>query len=534
MLILVAVLFFSAATFAQAPEQTVTWSTSVSALKDGLLEVRFTGKILDGWHTYSLRDEYSATEIDFAEPQGFTLEGALQEVGEPRQTASGELIFERRIILVQQVRTAGEGAVLKGSITWNSCNDTLCAAPENWGFEIPLIPTQTASLQEAQPVSEDNGTAGGSLWALVLEAILWGLAMLLTPCVFPMVPMTVSFFLKGSASPAAGRFKAFMYGLFIVLLYTLPICLIIGLTRLIGGAAVTADIFNWLATHWLPNLIFFAVFLIFAASFFGAFEITLPSSLVNKSDKNADRGGLVGVFFMALTLVLVSFSCTGPIVGTVLIKSTQGQFWTPMVTMLAFSVAFALPFTLLALFPSILKKLKSGSWLGQVKIILGFIEVALALKFLSIPDQTYHWGLLDREVYLAIWIVVFSLLGCYLLGWLRFKGEEAPEGIGLTRLGLGIAVFSFVVYMIPGLFGAPLKALSGYLPPMKYQERSYTRTNDLEIPHGLPGCFSLSEALERAQAEGKKVFADFTGHGCTNCTTPPRRTASSPPRGRNS
>ncbi len=528
MLILVAVLFFSAATFAQAPEQTVTWSTSVSALKDGLLEVRFTGKILDGWHTYSLRDEYSATEIDFAEPQGFTLEGALQEVGEPRQTASGELIFERSIVLVQQVRTAGEGAVLKGSITWNSCNDTLCAAPENWGFEISLIPTQTASLQEAQPVSEDNGTAGGSLWALVLEAILWGLAMLLTPCVFPMVPMTVSFFLKGSASPAAGRFKAFMYGLFIVLLYTVPICLIIGLTRLIGGAAVTADIFNWLATHWLPNLIFFAVFLIFAASFFGAFEITLPSSLVNKSDKNADRGGLVGVFFMALTLVLVSFSCTGPIVGTVLIKSTQGQFWTPIVTMLAFSVAFALPFTLLALFPSILKKLKSGSWLGQVKIILGFIEVALALKFLSIPDQTYHWGLLDREVYLAIWIVVFSLLGCYLLGWLRFKGEEAPEGIGLTRLGLGIAVFSFVVYMIPGLFGAPLKALSGYLPPMKYQERSYTRTNDLEIPHGLPGCFSLSEALERAQAEGKRVFADFTGHGCTNCREMEARVWSDP------
>ena len=231
---------------------------------------------------------------------------------------------------------------------------------------------------------------------------------------------------------------------------------------------------------------------------------------------------------MALTLVLVSFSCTGPIVGTVLIKSTQGQFWTPMVTMLAFSVAFALPFTLLALFPSILKKLKSGSWLGQVKIILGFIEVALALKFLSIPDQTYHWGLLDREVYLAIWIVVFSLLGCYLLGWLRFKGEETPEGIGLTRLGLGIAVFSFVVYMIPGLFGAPLKALSGYLPPMKYQERSYTRTNDLEIPHGLPGCFSLSEALERAQAEGKRVFADFTGHGCTNCREMEARVWSDP------
>ena len=537
--ILAAVLCFSAAAFAQAPEQTVSWSGSVSTLQDDLLEVRFTGKILEGWHTYSLRDQYSATEIAFEASEGCSLEGGPQEIGTPRRTASGELVFERRIVLVQQVRKTAPDAVLKGTITWNSCNDKMCAAPEGWTFEIPLVPSQAASLQE-EPAVPVSGAAG-SLWSLVLEAILWGLAMLLTPCVFPMVPMTVSYFIKGSASPAAGRFKAFMYGLFIVLLYTVPICLIIGLTRLIGGAAVTADIFNWLATHWLPNLVFFAVFLFFAASFFGAFELTLPSSLVNKSDKNADRSGLAGVFFMALTLVLVSFSCTGPIVGTVLIKSTQGQFWTPMVTMLAFSAAFALPFTLLALFPSVLKKLKSGTWLGRVKVVLGFIEVALAFKFLSIPDQTYHWGLLDREVYLAIWIVVFGLLGCYLMGWLRFQGEEPSEGIGLTRLGLGIAVFSFVVYMVPGLFGAPLKALSGYLPPMSTQdfvlaayagdtpkERAYARSGELEIPHRLPGTFSLSEALERAQAEGKKVFADFTGHGCTNCREMEARVWSDP------
>ena len=384
--ILAAVLCFSAAVFAQAPEQTVTWAGSVSALQDSLLEVRFTGAILEGWHTYSLRDEYSATEITFEAPDGYTLEGGLQEIGTPRQTASGELVFERRIVLSQQVRPLSGDAVLKGTISWNSCNDTMCAAPESWSFQLPLIPTQTAALQEEPAAGET------SRWSLVLEAILWGLAMLLTPCVFPMVPMTVSFFIKGSASPAAGRFKAFMYGLFIVLLYTVPICLIIGLTRLLGGAAVTADIFNWLATHWLPNLIFFVVFLVFAASFFGAFEITLPSSLVNKSDKNADRGGLAGVFFMALTLVLVSFSCTGPIVGTVLIKSTQGQFWTPMVTMLAFSMAFALPFTLLALFPSVLKKFKSGSWLGSVKIVLGFVELALAFKFLSIRTSFNNIG----------------------------------------------------------------------------------------------------------------------------------------------
>ena len=203
-----------------------------------------------------------------------------------------------------------------------------------------------------------------------------------------------------------------MYGFFIVALYTLPIAAIILITRLVGGDAVTADIFNWLATHWLPNLIFFIVFMIFAASFFGAFEITLPSWMVNKSDRHADKGGLIGIFFMALTLVLVSFSCTGPIVGNVLIRSTAGEFWVPIVTMFAFSLAFALPFTIFAFFPSLLKDLpKSGGWLGSVKVVLGFIEVALGFKFRSMADQTYHWGLLDREIYLAVWIVTFSLLG---------------------------------------------------------------------------------------------------------------------------
>ena len=234
-----------------------------------------------------------------------------------------------------------------------------------------------------------------------------------------------------------------------------------------GGDAVTADIFNWLATHWLPNLIFFIVFMIFAASFFGAFEITLPSWMVNKSDRHADKGGLIGIFFMALTLVLVSFSCTGPIVGNVLIRSTAGEFWVPIVTMFAFSLAFALPFTIFAFFPSLLKDLpKSGGWLGSVKVVLGFIEVALGFKFLSMADQTYHWGLLDREVYLAIWIVVFTLLGFYLLGKIRFAHDDELKHVSVTRLTLAIASLSLAVYMFPGMFGAPLKALSGYLPPM--------------------------------------------------------------------
>ena len=359
--------------------------------------------------------------------------------------------------------------------------------------------------------------------------------MLLTPCVFPMVPMTISFFMKGSSTPAAGRFKASMYGLFIVLLYTLPISIIIGLTWLFGGETVTADIFNWLATHWLPNIIFFIVFMVFAASFFGAFEITLPSSLVNKSDRNSDKGGLAGIFFMALTLVLVSFSCTGPIVGSVLIKSTQGEFWTPMVTMLAFSVAFALPFTIFAMFPSLLKKLKSGSWLNSVKVVLGFIEVALGFKFLSVADQTYHWGILDREIYLAIWIVTFTLLGLYLLGKIRFEADDKVEHIGVFRLALVIIDFTFVVYMIPGMFGAPLKALSGYLPPLETQDfiigsgpsnatgkaeetlLQFESGKTIDLPHGLKGYTSVEDALEAAKASGKPVFVDITGHGCVNC-----------------
>ena len=368
--------------------------------------------------------------------------------------------------------------------------------------------------------------------------------MLLTPCVFPMVPMTVSFFLKQSDSPAAGRFKALMYGIFIVLLYTVPICVIIGLTWALGGAGVTADIFNWLATHWLPNIIFFVIFMIFAASFFGAFEIVLPEKWTTGADAKSSKKGLLGVFFLALTLVLVSFSCTGPIVGTVLIKSTQGEFWTPMVTMLAFSIAFALPFALLAFFPSILTKLpKSGGWLNSVKVVLGFIEIALGLKFLSVADQTYHWHLLDREVYLAIWIVCFTLLGIYLLGKIRFKHDSPLEYLSVGRLVLVIIDFAFVVYMIPGMWGAPLKALSGYLPPLETQDfviGKYAPApvqaaptvdlmgSEVNLVHGLTGYSKLEDGIAAAKEQGKKVFVDITGHGCVNCREMEARVWSDP------
>ena len=509
-------------------------------------KVVFTGKIADGYHTYTLADEFSATEVMDAEITGGELSGKPYEVSTPTQELDefGDMAlhYYNEIVIAQDVKVTESPAVYTGTIFTNSCTGGACKA-EYYDFEV--------EVGEAGAAASTGSERKGSIWGLILEAILWGFAMLLTPCVFPMVPMTVSFFMKGSENVRQGRFKAAMYGLFIVLLYTVPISVIIMLTRIIGGDAVTADIFNWLSTHWLPNIIFFVVFMIFAASFFGAFEITLPQSLVNKSDKGADKKGLAGVFFMALTLVLVSFSCTGPIVGSVLIKSTQGEFWEPMVTMLAFSVAFALPFTVLAFSPSLLKKFRSsgGSWLNSVKVVLGFVEVALGLKFLSVADQTYHWGLLDREVYLAIWIVVFTLLGLYLLGKIRFEHDDPVEHLTVPRLALSIAVLSFVVYLIPGMWGAPLRALSGYMPPITTQDfvigqNSGTHAGatvaledaapvadskyGLHLPLGLNGYFTLEEGLAAAQKTGKPVFVDVTGHGCVNCREMESRVWSDP------
>ena len=541
-------------TVAFAQEQLITWSSHVEKADGETYTVVFTGSIAPGYHTYTLTDEFSATEILDATVTGGELSGEPYEVGTPVEESDefGDPAkhYYDEIIIAQDIKLTSGSAVYAGTIFSNSCTGGACKA-EYYDFNVTVSDSAVISAGEDAISAPEKKSEGKSIWGLIIEAILWGFAMLLTPCVFPMVPMTVSFFMKGSENIAQGRFKAAMYGIFIVLLYTVPISVIIMLTKLIGGDAVTADIFNWLSTHWLPNLLFFAVFMVFAASFFGAFEITLPQSLVNKSDKGSDKKGLAGVFFMALTLVLVSFSCTGPIVGSVLIKSTQGEFWEPMVTMLAFSVAFALPFTVLAFFPSLLKKFKKsgGSWLNSVKVVLGFIEIALGLKFLSVADQTYHWGILDREVYLAIWIAVFSLLGMYLLGKIRFAHDEPVEHLSVPRLTLAIAVFSFVVYLIPGMWGAPLKALSGYMPPMTTQDfvigsgSAHNTLNvsfnddvapdnnseyGLHLPLGLQGFFSLEEGLEAAKKAGKPVFVDVTGHGCVNCREMESRVWSDP------
>ena len=397
-------------TFSAANAQTkpvVVWNASAEQVEDGLYRITVEATIDEGWHIYSLEPSefIIPTSFTFSCSEGAQLKDGLKQLQEPKKVYDeiyqAELgYFENKAVFTQDIELTAPGATVEMFLEYMACNDMNCLPPadttvtftlgaesaaapvavsaEDLALQAPEAAADEDTVQAAEPVQHSN------LWNSILSAILWGLAMLFTPCVFPMVPMTVSFFIKGSENKRLGRFRAAMYGLFIVLLYTVPIAAIILITRIVGGDAVTADIFNWLATHWLPNLIFFLVFMIFAASFFGAFEITMPSKLVNKSDQGSNKKGLGGVFFMALTLVLVSFSCTGPIVGTVLIESVQGgQFWDPIITMLAFSIAFALPFTLFAFFPSVLKKLpKSGGWLNSVKVVLGFIELALGLKSL--------------------------------------------------------------------------------------------------------------------------------------------------------
>ena len=574
--LLLLTLLLAVPAFAQM--QPVSWKAEAVQVEGNTYEIRATGTIMGNWHIYDLTDYGSSG------PNGtiFTVEdgGKVKLVGDPYIASEVHKGFddvfgieigtcESPVVICQKVELLqGNEVSVPVTVEWQACNDENCIPPDDFTVNVTLPGGEGLPvLAPAEPEADPNAAAPGegkSIWGLILEAIAWGFVALLTPCVFPMIPMTVSFFLKQNQvaegeekKKGRGKWLASIFGLSIVGLYTIPIAVIILITYFAGGEAVTADIFNWLATHWLPNIIFFLIFMVFAASFFGAFEITLPSSWLNKSDAKSNKGGLGGVFFVALTLVLVSFSCTGPIVGSVLIKSTQGQFWEPIITMLAFSIAFALPFTLLAFAPSLLDKLpKSGGWLNSVKVVLGFVEVALGFKFLSVADQTYHWGLLDREVYLAIWIVVFFLLGLYLLGKIKFAYDSPVEHLSVFRLILVIVVFTFVVYMIPGMWGAPLKALSGYLPPITTQDfvldpnqhggggttyvvgqpadnesgipthRKYA--DFLHMPYDIPAFFDYEEARAYAAKVGKPILLDFTGHGCVNCREMESRVWSDP------
>jgi thiol:disulfide interchange protein DsbD len=479
----------------------------------------------------------------------------------------------------QKVKITGENPVISGGYSYQVCSDVdgkcipfddeftfdqIKVGGESTEELVPQINTQ--SLQIIKPVDEEEEQTvainteasenknGGllksrdtyspyALWTFMIGAFLAGLVALFTPCVFPMIPMTVTFFTGKAKSRKVGIRNALVYGFSIVLIYTL--------VGSIVAPFMGPEMANELATNWIPNLLFFIVFVVFALSFFGLFEITLPSSWVNKADKQADKGGLIGIFFMAFTLVLVSFSCTGPLVGSLLVESAGGQILKPILGMFAFGLAFAIPFTLFAIFPEWLNSLpKSGGWLNSVKVVLGFVELAFALKFISVADQAYHWGILDREVYLAFWIVIFAMLGFYLLGKIRLPHDSPLDVISVPRLILAILVFTFVAYLVPGMFGAPLKALAGYLPPMSTHDFNLSVINTpnfstgradeenlcdepkyadfLHFPHGIKGYFDYEQAVACAKEQNKPVFIDFTGHGCVNCREMEARVWSDP------
>lgn len=524
----------------------VKWNITTEELANDEVEIIFDASIDKHWHLYSqfIYTEDGvimappATTFGFEENEGYKLIGEIEEA-EPIEEFdknfnmtlkyfADHTTFKARVKLLTE-----DKVVIKGYVNYMVCDDTRCLPPTDEEFEFVFNAPEEEAVIEAASTNDLTGEGENSLLGFFIVSFLFGLAGILTPCVFPMIPMTVSFFMKGGENKAKGRMEASIYGISIVAIYVF----IGSVLAVVAGPGIA----NFLSTHWLPNILFFVIFLVFAASFFGMFEIVMPHWLVNKSTANEDKGGFLGPVFMALTLVLVSFSCTGPIVGTILVEAAGGAFLKPIIGMLGFSLAFALPFTLFAFFPQWLNKLpKSGGWLNSVKVVLGFLELALGLKFLSMADQTYHWGLLDREVYLALWIVIFFLMGLYLLGKLRFAHDSELKVLGVPRLFMAIATFSFVMYMIPGMWGAPLKALSGYMPPMTSQDfdiNKIARNNAgsgggvakkelcetpkfseyLHLPHGLEGYFDYDQALACAKEQNKPVFIDFTGHACVNC-----------------
>ncbi len=545
--------------------QPSTWTyhaTQATTAPGDTVDLVFEVTIDTDWYLYSSDFDPElgpmVTEFTFVPSDRYELIGGVQPVGAKRKYDDlweGEYTyFIGEAEFRQTIRVLDEPVTIQGSYAYQVCTDVdgQCI-PGEGEFAFTFADNEAASGSTAAQTPPADGeivppaissdfnqrdsTTPYALPTFFLIAFVAGLAALATPCVFPMIPMTVTFFSSSSAGRGEAVRKAVVYGLSIVVLYV-----VLGvLVSVLFGPAFA----NWLSTHWLPNLFFFAVFVLFGLSFLGLFEITLPSSLVNTVDQQSDRGGYSGVFFMAFTLVLVSFSCTGPIVGSVLVESAGGQFTKPIVGMLGFSLAFAVPFALFAAFPQWLSSLpKSGGWLNAVKVVLGFLELALALKFLSVADQVYHWGLLDREVYLALWVVIFAMLGFYLIGKIRLPHDSPTETVSVPRLLLALVTFAFVVYLVPGLFGAPLKALAGYLPPMHTHDFNVPRlladqvsqsgtvaltaeqdtlceppkyADRLHLPHGLDGYFDYEQALACARAQNKPLFVDFTGHGCVNC-----------------
>lgn len=533
------------------------YELSTTSYKPGdEVELIFKATIDKNWHLYSSDFDPElgpmVTTFTFEPNESYELVGGLRAINPKKgydEIFEGDYTyFEGTGEFRQTIKILKAPLHFEGTYEYQVCSDVdgrcipFDADFNQKDFGINPVVEKKSEVSTDSSYQEPDYTSPEerSLWAFMIFAFVTGLLALVTPCVFPMIPMTVTFFLKEQEKGGNGRRKAVAFGLFIIFIFT-----VLGtLTAFLLGA----ETLNELATEWWLNLGIFIIFLVFALSFLGLFEITLPHQLVNKIDKQSDRGGLAGIFFMAFTLALISFSCTFPIVGSVLVLSAQGEFVKPILGMLAFSLAFALPFTLFAFFPEWLKKIpKSGGWLNSVKVILGLAELALGLKFLSVADQAYHWGILDREIYLAFWIVIFGFMGLYLLGKIRLPNDSPIEKIGVWRLLLAIITFTFVVYLIPGMWGAPLKALSGYLPPMTTQDFNISEAvaspisseksticedpkyaDFLHFPHGLHGYFDYKQAISCAREQKKPLFIDFTGHGCVNCREMEARVWSDP------
>jgi|TARA_B100000378_G_scaffold222037_1_gene185500 thiol:disulfide interchange protein DsbD len=540
----------------EAPE----WEAEVqerSIAPGDTITVLFTAEIPQDWYMYS-SDFYPnlgpiVTEFNFNDSEQFELLGGLEPIGQKKkydELFEGEYTyFTKEAKFKQRFIVNSERPNIKAMASYQICSDVngQCIPFKSDITVFGNVPKKPSDVVKTDtdastPIAleafdnefkttEKEGQGFSFLLTFFLLSFGAGLVALLTPCVFPMIPMTVSFFTKSNTSRKKGIAQAILYGVSIIAIYT-----IVGtLFSVLFGA----DFANFLSTHWIPNLFFFAIFVLFALSFFGLFEIRLPNKFVNKMDSQSNKGGMLGIFFMAFTLVLVSFSCTGPIAGTILLQAADGETIQPLVGMFGFSLAFALPFTLFAIFPNWLRSMpKSGGWLNTVKVVLGFVEMALALKFLSIVDQVYHWEILNRDVYLALWIVIFTFLGFYLLGKITFPHEQKPKNTTVGRVMSALLVFSFVVYLIPGLLGAPLKALAGYMPPLSSQDfvlnsplvSSVSNStaevsecgapkygNLLELPYGIQGYFDYEQALACAKKQHKPLFIDFTGHGCVNC-----------------
>ena len=548
----------------------VSWSFSTEAINDKEAYVVATAKIDKGWHVYSLNIEDGgpiATSLTLSPSKSYTLVGKTTEAPEAEKAFDPNFNMniawhEDRAVFKQKVKLNTQEATINGVLEFMVCNDKQCLPPEEIEFKViaslagkattnaSATPASTPSADslnlstsattdsaikdttskqvlvnaiDTEPLAQEEQ----SLWAIFLAGFIGGFLALIMPCIFPMLPLTVSFFTKKAGSKAKAVTQAGLYGLFIIVIY---VALGLLVTIIFGS-----DALNEMASNGIFNFVFFLMLVIFAISFFGAFELTLPSSWVNKVDEKSDKGGLAGLFFMAFALALVSFSCTGPIIGTLLVQAaSMGELMGPAIGMFGFSLALAIPFTLFAAFPSLLKSLpKSGGWLNSVKVVLGFIELALAFKFLSNVDLAYHWDILDREVFLVLWIVIFALLGLYLLGKIKFSHDSDLPFVSVPRLFLSIIVFSFTLYMVPGLWGAPLKAISAWLPPQTTQDFDLY-TNSLsspseksniakkyaglfEAPHNLDAFFDYEEGMAYAKSVNKPVLIDFTGHSCVNC-----------------